>query len=74
MDELADLIDKLVTPHIKQAIRQSRDHALERAIDLCALIAKHDGPSSDCVEQLTKLRNELSANDLTEDALERARH
>ena len=65
---MSDAIDKILS----DAQRLSRDHALDAAIELCEMVAKDGGCTFCCIEAIAKLKRELHARDLTEDALAKA--
>lgn len=56
------------------AQRGARDNALDAAIELCRLTLEYGGCAKCCMIQIEQLKQELHASDMTEDALERARH
>lgn len=62
---MSDALDDILT----KAIRTARDSAFSAAIELCGVIAEGGGCATCCVEQLTKLQNELHAGDLTADVI-----
>jgi hypothetical protein len=54
------------------AIRTARADALGTAIELCNAVHDNGGCAKCCANEITKLRDEMMARDLTNDALEKA--
>lgn len=57
-----------------EAQRNARNTALDAAIELCELVIEFGGCATCCKIQIEQFKREMQASDLTEDALEKARH
>ena len=67
---MPDNTDKI----IKEAMRTSRDLAMQGAIELCEMVVESGGCARCCVEQLKLYRTEQHASDAAHDVIEKVRH